>query len=60
MGFADAMPSATVGAILVELQVAAVRRGDLDDEPERLLEERLDLVLMPQREELAVEISLPS
>src|SRR5262249_42866626 len=46
------------GALVLDLEVAAARAGDLDDERQRLLEERLDLALVPQLEEAAIQIAL--
>ena len=46
------------GAVGAQLEVAATRARELDDEGERLLQEGLDLVLRAELEELAVEVAL--
>src|SRR5207244_1666339 len=51
-------PSAAL-VVLVELEVALVGGGDVDHEPERIGEERLERVLRPDVEETQEEIPLP-
>src|SRR5262249_15399064 len=45
-------------SVIVELDVAALCAGELGDQTQRFLQKRLDLVLRPELEEVAIEIAL--